>query len=137
MKYLVCIILFTFVSNYLFESKITGKISSSHDGDPIVGANIFLENTSFGSSSNHQGEFELSDIPAGEYIIKATYVGYKLADSPTITLNADEQFSCNLEMEEEIYRSDDIVVTCTRSKRLIKDSPVATDVIHADEIINL
>jgi outer membrane receptor for ferrienterochelin and colicins len=40
-------------------------------------------------------------------------------------------------MEEEIYRSNDIVVTGTRSKRLIKDSPVATEVIHADEIMNL
>jgi outer membrane receptor for ferrienterochelin and colicins len=137
MKYYVSIILFFCIVNHLSASKIVGKILLSHTGDPVVGANIYLENTPFGSSSNDQGEFELSEIPAGEYIIKATYVGYKLNNSPTITLGANEQFRCNLEMDEEIYRSDDIVVTGTRSKRLIKDSPVATEVIHADEIINL
>ena len=40
-------------------------------------------------------------------------------------------------MEEDVYFSSDIVVTGTRTNRLIKDSPVTTEVIHRDEIKNL
>jgi outer membrane receptor for ferrienterochelin and colicins len=137
MKYLIFFLFLILSTNYLIASTIVGKVSSSLNGAPIIGANIFLENTSFGSASNDQGEFEIEDIPAGEYTLVATYIGYKLTDSQTISINVNEEIRCDLEMEEEIYQAENIVVTGTRSKRLVKDSPVATEVIHADEIMNL
>jgi len=137
MKSLILIFLFLLSANLLFASRIVGKISAIPDGEPIVGANIYLQNTPFGSASNDKGEFELEGIPSGEYTLIATYIGYKLINPPLLTVGSDEQIVCNLEMEEDIYQTDDIVVTGTRSKRLIKDSPVSTEVIHADEIINL
>jgi outer membrane receptor for ferrienterochelin and colicins len=134
----VYIIIISFlITCSVFASKIAGKISSSKNGEPIVGANIYLENTSYGVASNDLGEFELRDIPAGEYILAVTYVGYRLNHAPTINLGTDENLVFNLEMEEDIYVTEDIVITGTRSKRLIKDSPVSTEVIHADEILTL
>ncbi len=137
MKSFRLIFVFIVCTNLLYASTIVGKISAIPDGEPIVGANIYLENTPFGSASNDKGEFELEGIPSGEYTLIATYIGYKLNNPPLLTIGSDEQIVCNLEMEEDIYQTDDIVVTGTRSKRLIKDSPVSTEVIHADEIINL
>ena len=137
MKLSLIILLFLFITTRLFASVVVGKISSSINGAPIIGANIYLENTSFGAASNNKGEFEIKDVPTGEYKIIATYIGYKLKNSQIISLKPDEQLRCDLEMEEEIYQADNIVVTGTRSKRLIKDSPVSTEVIHADEIMNL
>jgi outer membrane receptor for ferrienterochelin and colicins len=137
MKILICLISIILSTYCLYASKIVGKVSSSPDSTPIVGANIYLELTSIGSTSNDQGEFELNNIPAGEYTLIASYVGFRPIDTPNIIVGEDEQIRCDLEMEEDIYQSDEIVVTGTRSKRLIKDSPVATEVIHADEIINL
>jgi len=123
--------------SHLFSSVVVGRISSSIDGTPLIGANIYLQNTSFGAASDNNGEFEINDVPAGEYVVVATYIGYKLINRHTITVLPDEQVKCDLEMHEDIYESDNIVITGTRSKRLIKDSPVATEVIHADEIMNL
>jgi outer membrane receptor for ferrienterochelin and colicins len=137
MKSFILVFVFLLNTSFLFASKIVGKISTIPDGKPIAGANIYLENTPYGSSSNDKGEFELEDIPSGEYTLIATYIGYKLINPTHLTIGTDEQVVCNLEMEEDIYQTDDIVVTGTRSKRLIKDSPVSTEVIHADEIINL
>lgn len=123
--------------SFLFASTIVGRISSSVDSAPLSGANIYLENTSFGAASDIEGKFEIKDLPEGEYTVTATYIGYKIKGRQTITLKANETVRCDLEMSEEIYDADNIVITGTRSKRLIKDSPVATEVIHADEIMNL
>lgn len=119
------------------SSVIIGRVSSSINGAPLIGANIYLEDIGLGSASDNNGEFEIKDVPPGNYTIMATYIGYKLKDIQTISLDLDEEVRCDLIMYEEIYEADNIVITGTRSKRLIKDSPVATEVIHADEIINL
>jgi len=137
MKFLITIGLFLFINTHLNATEIVGKISSSINGSPIIGANIYLENTEFGAASDNSGKFVIKDVPSGEYKIIATYIGYKLKDNQTITVNGDKLLKLDLEMTEEIYQAENIVVTGTRSKRLIKDSPVSTEVIHADEIINL
>jgi outer membrane receptor for ferrienterochelin and colicins len=137
MKSFILIYIFLLATNFLYASKIVGKISTIPDGEPISGANIYLEDTVFGSASDDNGDFELRNIPPGEYTLIATYIGYRLNNPPKLSIGPDEQIICHLEMEEDIYQTDDIVITGTRSKRLIKDSPVSTEVIHADEIINL
>jgi outer membrane receptor for ferrienterochelin and colicins len=137
MKLSLSVLLFIYYMTPLFASGINGKISSSINGTPLIGANIYLENTNFGAASNNKGEFVINDVPAGKYTIIAEYIGYKLKERQTIIVQSDQQIRCDLEMYEEIYRADNIVITGTRSKRLIKDSPVATEVIHKDEIINL
>ena len=137
MKKLYTVIFVILNISHLFSSGVVGRIVSSIDCTPLIGANIYLENTSFGAASDNNGEFEINDVPAGEYTVVATYIGYKLINRQSITIKPNEQVKCDLEMNEDIYNADNIVITGTRSKRLIKDSPVATEVIHADEIMNL
>ena len=71
----------------LFSQTITlnGKIFSSTDNSPIENANIFVEKTNFGSTSNSSGEFQLffdlKDIPNEITIIAVSYTHLTL---PTI-----------------------------------------------------
>ena len=116
---------------------ISGRVISAINGSPIIGANVFIDGTSFGSSTNHRGEFSITDIPDGEYTLTVTYVGYRLKNPLDIRLSGNADVFHIIEMEENLYESESIVVTGSRTKRLIKDSPVTTEVIQADEIKNL
>jgi len=132
---ILCMICF-----YVFgveASTISGRVISESSGDPIVGANIYIENTKFGSASNENGQFLIDNIPRGEYVLKIEYVGLQLKSNPNIQVEEGENQEIVLIMAESVYDASEIVVTGTRTKRLIKDSPVATEVIHADEIKNL
>ncbi len=117
--------------------EINGVVRSSLNGAPVIGANIVLENTGRGTATNYQGRFIIENLPAGEYTIDVIFVGYNLPEKIRLSLGQSESRSIKVDLEEEILEGSEIVVTGTRTKRLMKDSPVSTEVIHADEIRNI
>ena len=56
-------------------SQITGKISGTVTGDdvtPLVGANVVVLGTGSGASSDADGQFQIINVPAGSYTVKAS-----------------------------------------------------------------
>ena len=133
---LAIILIFCFTSITL-AGEINGVVRSSLNGAPVIGANVVLENTEKGAATNYQGRFSFSDLPAGEYILEVSFVGFRLPDKIRVSLGESESRFIRVELEEDILEGSEIVVTGTRTRRLIKDSPVSTEVIHADEINNI
>ncbi|MCF4101289.1 TonB-dependent receptor [Gillisia sp. M10.2A] len=82
----LCLVLFQ-----LGYSQSTGALTGTivnTVGNPISDVNLELEGTSLGTESNFRGEFQLSNIPVGNYILKVSYVGYQsLERSIVITEN--------------------------------------------------
>jgi len=56
---------------------ITGKVTSADGKTPISLANVFLSNTTAGTSTNNDGEFALRDLKPGEYNLIVSIVGYE------------------------------------------------------------
>ncbi len=68
---------------------IKAKILDKTTGEPLIGANIIVLNTSIGSSSNTDGISNIYGIPVGQQTIKISYIGYETIIVPlTITENA-------------------------------------------------
>jgi len=134
---IIYIMLLMFYGYAVYADAINGRVVSAINGSPIIGANVFIDGTSLGSATDNRGEFSIHDIPQGEYVLSVTYVGHRLKEPVNIIVKPGKSTFYILEMEEETYESESIVITGTRTKRLIKDSPVTTEVIHADEIRGL
>ena len=68
MKILLKIILF-FISIFVFgeNTSISGFVREKNTGEPISYANVFLSNKSFGSATNQDGYFVVSNVPFGNY----------------------------------------------------------------------
>ena len=54
-----------------------GTIADSATGRPIIGASIFLSNTSIGTSANNNGEFTLNRVPKGQFNLVVSSIGYE------------------------------------------------------------
>ena len=52
---------------------MTDSISGNH----LVGANVYLEDTGFGTSTDEKGIYKLTNINKGSYKITVSYIGYK------------------------------------------------------------
>lgn len=92
------------VSAYSQEdtSTLLGEIVESGTNKPLQDANIYLSNTTIGTSSNESGVFRLSNIDPGIYQVVVRYVGFKekvftiqvesgaLIDMGTVSLTLDE-----------------------------------------------
>ena len=57
--------------------KIAGTITDAQTNDNLPGANVFLEGTKIGTTSDRFGMFYLSNIPFGKYTLVVQYVGYQ------------------------------------------------------------
>jgi len=62
-------------SSPAFENEIRGKVSNEK-GEPITGASISVKGTKKGTASDTNGDFELTDVPAGSVIIISS-IGYE------------------------------------------------------------
>ncbi|MDR3628296.1 MAG: TonB-dependent receptor [Ignavibacteriaceae bacterium] len=69
--------------------KIKGKVTDLQTGEPLIGANVIVSGTSLGAATDVKGEYTISNLNAGVYELKATYLGYKTVTISQVRVNAD------------------------------------------------
>ncbi len=57
--------------------KVAGLVTDASTGEPLTGANVFLEGTSLGAAVGADGEFYIINVPAGNYTLVVQMVGYE------------------------------------------------------------
>ena len=66
------------LSHFVYADDIKGTVSDKGSGDFVPGANVFLEGTNYGTSSDRAGNYTINGVPEGEYTLIVTYVGYSV-----------------------------------------------------------
>ena len=120
-------------------SQTTGKLSGTvkgDDGTPLAGANVFVSGTGSGASSNADGTFQILNVPAGSYVVKATYIGYSAQEVSGVRvisgLNTEIDFTLNTSTIEGQ------VVQVTAEKPLIqKDETSSVNVVTSEQLENM
>ena len=89
---------------------IKGTLTDEESGESLIGANILLEGTTLGASSDIDGNYLIEGVKTGLYTLKISYVGYQaevifgilIKERETITiskklrLNAKELVGANI-----------------------------------------
>tara|TARA_Y100001968_G_scaffold327406_1_gene372395 strand:+ start:511 stop:3534 length:3024 start_codon:yes stop_codon:yes gene_type:complete len=109
MKFFIIIFL---ISNVVFSqsSILIGTIKDSKNKKPLIGANVFLLETSLGASTNETGNYQISNVSPGEYILKTTYIGYESKEIK-INISIEKTFKQNIELDYKIIEGEIIEVT--------------------------
>ena len=55
--------------------KITGVVKDKKTGDPIIGANVMLEGTTLGATTDIEGKYFIINVPPNDYNLEVTMVG--------------------------------------------------------------
>lgn len=63
---------------------VRGNVFDRETGEPIAYATVQIQTTNLGAVTNVNGFFTIADVPAGAYLLFASYVGY---DSTTVSVN--------------------------------------------------
>ena len=120
MKFLrLTIILFSLLFNEKIKANlytISGYINDKSTEQPLIGANIYIEGTSQGSSTNEEGFYKITNVKDGIYTIKVTYIGYKTY-SDTIKIYGrsrlldKKSFTKNIKLNYTTIEGKEVVVT--------------------------
>tara|TARA_B110000014_G_scaffold139583_1_gene96763 strand:+ start:5089 stop:7980 length:2892 start_codon:yes stop_codon:yes gene_type:complete len=95
--------------NIVFAGDVSGRVSDSSSGDFLPGANVVLEGTNYGVSSDRSGMFKVNNVPEGSYTLKVTYIGY--GDyTETITVGS-ESMMINVSLSVDYVAMEAINVT--------------------------
>lgn len=79
--------------------KISGKVRDKKTELPVIGAAIILEGTTLGAVSDTDGRFEITDIPAKSYNLKAQSIGYETAIIYNIVVSTGNAQVITVDME--------------------------------------
>src|SRR5690606_2966876 len=79
------------------SGKITGKVFDKDTGDPLPGANVFLEGTSLGAATTPDGEYIIRQVKPGNYNMIIKYIGYEEKRVP-VTVQPGETLEINAEL---------------------------------------
>lgn len=80
--------------------KLTGKITDQKTGEALIGASILVEGTQKGAATNVNGEYAITDVPAGTRSILVRYVGYQNKQISDIEIKAGQPTVLNIVLTE-------------------------------------
>lgn len=107
----VWIILFCALSTAALgqNGTLRGEIIDGQDGQILPGANIKIEGTSEGTATNANGTFVFKSLPAGDYTLVVSYLGYE-DDKVDVDLYEGETESITIELESKFETIEGITV---------------------------
>ncbi len=104
--------------------EISGKIMA--DGEAVGFASVGLQGTSFGQTTNEQGEFHLKNIPAGTYVLVISAVNFK-EFKKTVGVGA-EKVKVLVTLQKTEQRLQEVVVSGTLKETFVMNSPIHVEV---------
>lgn len=61
---------------------LSGLVRDARTQRPLAYASVFLANTTYGTTTDSTGHFKLGSVPAGQYELTVSHVGYELYKQP-------------------------------------------------------
>src|SRR5574338_245935 len=113
--------------------KLAGTIKDAQTGEPLVGANVIIEGTSFGAATNVYGEYVILNISPGRYDVKFSFIGYETVVVQNVEIIVDQTTLLPVELNSQTIQVDEIVVTA-RTPLIQKDVTSSISVITREEI---
>ncbi|MGB8319795.1 MAG: TonB-dependent receptor, partial [Ignavibacteriaceae bacterium] len=92
------------------SSKIRGKVIDKSTGEPLPGANVYLENTNLGSATTIDGTYSINNVPPGNYTLQVKYLGYK-PEKFDIKVTDNATLEQNVSLEYMVLEGQELVVT--------------------------
>ena len=88
---------FSFAQN----GTIRGTIKDTKTKEDLVGATVFIEALNRGVAADINGFFSISNVPAGKYKLKVSFVGYKIKFIDDVQVLAQQVTEINTFVDEE------------------------------------
>jgi len=82
------------------------------EGNPIIGCNVYIENTYYGSTTDLNGYFNLHAIVNDSSNLKIEFIGYEALTIPTSSI--EDKQDINLIMKEAFNKLKAVTVTAGR-----------------------
>ena len=116
----------------LTAQTVSGTVSGA-DGSALAGANVAVEGTDMGASSNNDGSFSISGLSDGDYTLTASYIGYE-SGSVVVSVSGGQAANANFTLDKGNIRLNQVVVSASFKKELVTEAPASVEVFGGEEL---
>ena len=92
------------------QTRIDGRIVDKSTSEPLVGVNVFFSKTTWGATTDDNGFYTLNNIPAGQYELVVSMIGYEVEREQMI-IKTDERFTLNFRLQSRAILMSEVNVT--------------------------
>lgn len=127
-------LLFSTIGYTLFSQyQITGTINDE-DGEPLIGATVYIMGTAKGAVSDTDGTYVLNDLLPGQYFLEFTYTGFELQQKQ-IYLNQNQQI--DIQMVTTSTALGEVIVSANKQLQNIQQTPISMTAVQSKQIEQL
>ncbi|MBC7864692.1 MAG: carboxypeptidase-like regulatory domain-containing protein [Bacteroidia bacterium] len=102
MKKICTILAVLFLTGAFSQSgNIRGFVYAKETGEPLLFTTVYLQGTGFNASTDDNGFFSITKLPAGTYVLKIQSAGRDTSYSQTKTISATEILNVKLYVEKD------------------------------------
>jgi hypothetical protein len=134
-KSFILILFALIVASASAQNKVTlsGYMRDAQSGEALIAANIYVRELQIGTQTNTYGFYSIT-VPAGEYTILYSYVGYENQEKP---MKLFESLTYNAELINQAVLKEVEVKASTRKDENVKTTEMGTVSLSIDKIRTL
>ena len=115
--------------------KLSGRVIDESTGEGLPGANVILQGTTLGATTDINGDYFIIGVPVGSYTVQATFVGFAPETVVGVEVNAGYTRELNFDLLPGV-ELDEVVVEYERPL-LQKDAVGVPKIVSSEEIQSL
>jgi len=100
----------------------------------LPGVTLVLKGTNKGIATDGKGNFEINDIPSGDYIFIISAIGYK-QQKRSITLTDRQRLKIEIQLEEDTQNLAEVVIIGKSQSREISEAPIAISSLSTQPVL--
>ena len=121
--------------------KVTGTVVDAETGEALIGVNVFLTGTTYGSATDLDGKYTIASVPTGDYSLTFSMIGYTKSTIEDVQVAPDQVAVFDFAMKSDSFEIEEVVVAAkllenNEANLLIKrqKSIAVSDAISAEVI---
>lgn len=94
--------------------KISGKVTEKETGEPLIGANVFVQGLRIGAATDLNGDYFILNVPPGTYSLTVSMVGYETITSSNVSVIIDRTTALNFALETTSIEVNGVTIIAER-----------------------
>lgn len=118
MKTILIIVLVVIQTQNFAQSSgsIAGKIIDKNTNEELIGANVLIEGTTIGASTDIDGKYIIKGLSEGNYTIKVSYISYQTITVKDVNVQSGVMAKLDVSLESTSTELQEVLVTAEALK---------------------
>ena len=116
------------------RGKIAGTITDAATGETIPGANVVIQETMRGTTSDREGYYFIANVETGTYSVRASFIGYQPVTVTNVEVQPGQTTEVDFELAQATVEMDEEVVVTAERPLIEKDVTASVTRLQTREV---